>query len=88
MDAQKNARGLKEAIHIAKSLEGQEALPEEISHLLVEGFQDNIFMKRLMNAIDEKTAIDILGDMYERYYNIYDGDAELIKKEAVGRLVA
>lgn len=88
LDAETNANGLKEAIKIAKGQKGQEILPEEISHLLVEGFQNNIFMQRLMNAMDEQTVMDILGGQYDQYESEYDGDEILLKKEAIGRLVA
>lgn len=88
LKAIENANGLKQVIHVAKGYQGELVMPEEISHLLVEGFQNNVFMQRLMNVMDEGTIIDILGDQYQQYYDEYNGDQTLLKKEAVARLVA
>lgn len=88
VDAETNADGLKQAIRVSKDIEGQKAIPEEVSHLLVEGFQDNIFMKRLMYQMTPDIVIDILGDEYDQYSKEYDYDETMLKKEAVGKLVA
>ena len=87
-NAERNADGLIQAINIAKGLRGQQALPEEIAHLLVEGFQNNPFMQRLMGQMDKQTVMDILGEQYDDYAKEYKNDEDLLKKEAVGRLVA
>lgn len=88
MNAEVNADGLREVISIAKGKRGQKALPEEIAHLLVEGFQGNPFMQRLMNQMTDDVIQDILGVDYEEYKKEYNDNEDDLKKEAVGRLVA
>ena len=88
LDAETNADGLKEVIKIAKGKSGQRVMPEEISHLLVEGFQNNPFMQRLMNQMNNDIVRDILGGQYDQYYDEYSGNETKLKKEAIGRLVA
>lgn len=87
--AQLTADGMVEIIRIAKGIAGEEALPEEFSHLVLEALQDNAVVQRLHNAIrDHNLAPIILGEDYDRYVSEYNNDSEMLVNEAMGTLVA
>lgn len=87
--AQLTASGMAEIIRIAKGIAGEEALPEEFSHLVLEALQDNTIVQRLRNTIKENNlAPAILGDDYATYTSLYENDEDRIVNEAMGTLVA
>lgn len=86
-DAVKNTEGLIEAIKISKGQQGQEAIPEEVSHLLAAGLYNHPLVKRLYNAMTYEVVQEILGEDFEVYKNKYNSE-ERLKEEAVGRLIA
>lgn len=87
--AQLTASGMYEIIRLAKDQAGEDALPEEFSHLILEALKDNSIVQRLHNTIaDNNLAQAILGEDYERYVELYDNDAEKLATEAMGTLVA
>ena len=89
LNAEENANSLKTAIRIAKSQEGQEALPEEFSHLLVAGFRRNPFMQRLLTVLHNDGVVEeILGDDFDAYNDKYNGDRDLLADEAAARIIA
>lgn len=89
MNAETNASGLKTVIQIAKGLVGKQALPEEISHLLIEGMQKHPLITRLLTALQTNQALtkEILGDEYDAYAEKYNSNLKLAK-EAAARLLA
>ena len=80
--------GLFNIIQIAKGLRGEEALPEEFSHLMIEGLINHPLVQRLLNTLDDAQIREILGDNYERYVEQYGNDGLKMKKEAAGKLLA
>ena len=61
-------------------------LPEEAAHFFVELLGDNHpLVKSMMRDITSK---QIYTDTYNEYNEVYNGDVEKIKKEAVGKLIA
>lgn len=80
--------GLISIINIAKGQRGEEALPEEFSHLMIEGLINHPLVQRLLNTLDDAQIQEILGDSYDRYSQMYDGDGLKLKKEAAGKLLA
>lgn len=80
--------GLISIINIAKGQRGEEALPEEFSHLMIEGLINHPLVQRLLNTLDDAQIQEILGDSYDRYSQKYDGDGLKLKKEAAGKLLA
>jgi len=80
--------GLLQIIQIAKGELGEEALPEEFSHLIIEGLITNPLVQRLLRTIDEDVLHEVLGGKYEDYYNEYNGDTMRLKKEAAGQMLA
>ena len=90
-NAMSNAEGLKTAIKISQGIQGQIALPEEFSHMLVEGFRNHPLMYRLLESLknNQEAVKAILGEqLYEQYHSKYNGDQEMLYKEAVARLIA
>lgn len=80
--------GLITVISIAKGEVGEDALPEEFSHLIIEGLQAHPLVQRLLSSLSDEQIHEILADSYDSYYQQYDGDAMKMKKEAAGKLLA
>lgn len=87
--ALKVSEGLKEVIRIAKGLKGQKALPEEFAHFAVEAIGEVPLKSRILNVLKNEEVIKrILGDTYDRYYKLYNGNLDLLASEVLGKLVA
>lgn len=80
--------GLIQIIQIANGERGEEALPEEFSHLIIEGLISTPLVQRLLNTITSEQIEQVLGEQYEDYYKQYNGDALKLKKEVAGKLLA
>jgi hypothetical protein len=80
--------GLINIIQIAKGQRGEDALPEEFSHLMIEGLINHPLVQRLLNSLNDAQVQEILGDSYERYVQTYNNDTLKLKKEAAGKLLA
>ena len=80
--------GLLNIISIARGERGEDALPEEFSHLMIEGLINHPLVQRLLNTLTDEQIQEILGDSYEKYYETYNGDNLKLKKEAAGKLLA
>ena len=80
--------GLINIINIAKGQRGEEALPEEFSHLMIEGLINHPLVQRLLNTLNDTQIQEILGDSYDKYSQMYNGDGLKLKKEAAGKLLA
>lgn len=80
--------GLVEIIRIAKGIRGEEALPEEFAHLIIEGLQNHPLVQRLFDTLTEEQVREIIGINYADYYEKYDGDPIKLQKEAAGKLLA
>lgn len=80
--------GLRIAIKVAKGELGEEAFPEEVSHLLIAGLTKEPLVNRLLNSLNSREVVkEILGEEYENYNNKYSGDLELLKQEAAAKLL-
>lgn len=83
------ATGLKEVIRIAKGEKGQIALAEEWGHFVVDTVTNTILRDRMLNSLrNEEVLQRILGSSYDRYYEVYNGDIDLMAKEALGKMMA
>ena len=80
--------GLLNIISIAKGQRGEDALPEEFSHLMIEGLINHPLVQRLLASLNDTQVQEILGDEYEEYAQMYDNDGVKLKKEAAGKLLA
>lgn len=83
------ATGLKEVIRIAKGEKGQTALAEEWGHFVVDTVTNTLLRDRMLNSLrNEEILQRILGSSYDRYYEVYNGDIDLMAKEALGKMMA
>lgn len=90
-DQAKNAaEGIVEMIRLADGMRGERALPEEFAHFALEAMgNDNPLVTRLLNFISSNNlAREIIGDDYEAYSELYEGDEVKLAKEAAGKLLA
>lgn len=79
--------GLITVIKIAKGELGEQALPEEFSHLIIEGLQNHPLVKRLLASITDEQIHEILGDQYDDYITQYNGDMDKMIKEVAGKML-
>lgn len=83
------ATGLKEVIRIAKGEKGQAALAEEWGHFVVDAIKDSPLRDRMLNSLKNEEVLQrVLGSDYDRYYDVYKGDMDLLAKEALGKMMA
>lgn len=88
INAQKTADGLQTVIKIAKGQMGQDALPEEFSHFIIEALSGEPLIKRVLNLLSDRAVIEsVLGDSYSFYEKAYKGQLSLLQKEAAGKLL-
>lgn len=77
------ANGIATIIKIAQGQRGEEALPEEFAHFIVESLQDKPAIQRLLKMMsDRQLAISVIGD--DAYADASDNE---LSHEAVARLV-
>ena len=83
------ANGLIEMIRLAEGVEGEKALPEEFAHFAIEAMGDSSLINRLLNNLSTTGVIqEVLGDEYETYNTLYNGDTAKLAKEVAGKLLA
>ena len=88
-NARKNAEGLISIIQLSRDKFGEESLPEEFSHLMIEGLINHPLVKRLVDSFNNNEVIkQILGNSYESYVEKYNGNQRLLQKEAAGKLLS
>lgn len=90
LSAEKNADNLISIIKLSKGITGQLALAEEFSHFILEGTKSSPLTTRLINALmaNDDAVRNILGEDYDKYYELYNGDDNLLAREAAAKLVA
>lgn len=84
------AKDFTSIIRVANNLEGAEAISEEFAHLVVGIFRDKPLIQRSINTLvnREDVITKVLGeDLFNEYYELYNGNIELIAEEAVGHLL-
>lgn len=90
MDAAINAAtGLKEVIKIAKDDRGEAALPEEWGHFVVEAVKDSPLRDRMLATLNNEEVLQrVLGSEYDSYMEAYNGNMDLMAREALGKMMA
>lgn len=87
--AERAAEGLKEVIRIAKGERGQTALAEEWGHFVVEAVTETPLKDRILSTLkNDEVLRRVLGEEYDRYNEVYEGDIDLLAKEALGKMMA
>lgn len=75
-------------IRLAKGQRGADALSEEFSHVIIESTLNNNVVARFINSINEQTIQEQLGDQYDSYYELYDGNIDILKREVAAKILA
>lgn len=81
--------GTDNIIMVSNSMEGVQAIGEELSHLIVGTKRINPLVQRLLNNIRDNEAVlrTILGDKYEAEIEAQEGDMNKVAEEALGQLL-
>lgn len=86
--ATKTADGLLTVIRIAEGQIGEDALPEEFSHLMIAGMKDNPLVQRLLNMMKQEGVVEsVLGSEYQAYLDEYGNDIDRLAEEAAGKVL-
>ena len=83
----KTVDGLRTIIKIANGQRGDDAFPEEFAHFIIEGLRNDPFVQRLLKTITPETVQQVLGDAYSSYDKLYNGDEDLLKREAAAKIL-
>ena len=89
--AETNANNLKTVIQIAKGERGEDAFPEEFSHLIIAGLKNNTMIDRLKSFTTTEIVREVLGPQYEQYREEYKDSNTLeadLQEEAMGKMLA
>ncbi len=76
-------------IKVANNIEGEGALSEEYSHLIIGIFRKEPLVRRSIAVLENNPdAIrQILEDEYDRYVNFHEGNMSLVAEEALGHVL-
>ena len=85
--AETTAEGLRKVVEIVHGIRGEEALPEEFSHIIIEGIRYSPLTTRLLNLMSDDVVHEILGSNYNIYEQMYDGDFSIMQREAAAQLL-
>ena len=90
--ADQNANTLRTVIDVANNKEGTEALPEEVSHLILAGLRDHALKQRIDKIFTDDLVRAVLGEDYNRYRELYKNGnmpvSERLREEAEGKILA
>lgn len=83
------AKDFSSLIRVANNMEGAGALSEEFSHLLIGIFREEPLITRAIEVLsnNEDALEDILKNEYQKYFDFYDGDLNLVAEEALGHIL-
>ena len=87
LNTETTADNLRKVIRIVHGEEGENAIPEEFSHLVIEGMKNTPLVGRLINTVTNELAVEVLGDSYDRYYKLYNGDLNIVRREAAAHIL-
>jgi hypothetical protein len=62
-----------------------DTLPEEAAHFYVELLAEDTILQKMMKDI---VNLPIYDEVFKDYYEVYKGDEEKLKKEAIGKMIA
>lgn len=86
--ASRTADGLLSVITLDSTSMGDNSFVEEFSHVMIAGLKRHPIVLRLLSQLNEEVIQSILGDKYNAYNNLYDGNMDMLKEEAAGQLLA
>lgn len=75
-------------IYVAQDKADATTLPEEVAHFALEMLKDGPIASRIYNILKTNDYYrEVLGEDYSSYNEIYNGDIDLLVKEAAGKLL-
>lgn len=81
----KEGEGIAELIRVANGSKGEEILPEEFAHFIIEALENEPVVSRLLNLMSNRAlAEEVLGDSYSPYETLTDN---ALAHEAAARLL-
>lgn len=87
--AKRTAEGLVEIIRLAEGTIGKAVLPEEFAHFILKALGKQPLADRFIKLIHTNgLASEILGESYQEYSELYNGDEAKLAEEAAGQLLA
>lgn len=82
------ATGFAGLMQVANNLEGSTAISEEFSHFVIGVYRNTPLVYRTINLLkNENNARQVLGDQYDRVYENYGGNMDMIAEEAAGHVL-
>lgn len=79
---------IKNTIKINQNKADITTLPEELSHHITIAMEDSVLVNRAINLTKKLGIENILEDEYEQYKVVYNGNKDLLAKEALGKLIS
>lgn len=85
--SEKSSDGLIKLIKLSRGIKGEQALPEEYAHFVIDSMSNDVFIKRSLSALENNDELikEILGQDYSSYAEIYNHDQMV--REALGKLL-
>jgi len=86
---EQTATGLRAIIKLAEGKAGNLAFTEEAAHFIIDSLKHNNLpiYNRLYDALSDMDIREILGVEYGAYSEKYNGNTDLLRKEAMGKLL-
>jgi hypothetical protein len=76
-------------VRYSKGKLGEETLAEETFHFLTTAYKNQSLVKRLSNLIEKNDYYkEVLGDEFNQYNELYNGNKDMLVKEAIDKLLA
>lgn len=86
--AQELANGMLQLIRLADGMKGEQALPEEFAHLVLDMMRETDPLVQRLIASSFEIAPKVLGEDYQTYVEQYGEDTDRLSREVAGQLVA
>ena len=75
-------------IRVANNMEGNLAISEEFSHIIIGIYRNKPLVQRAINYLkNPDAAAEVLGDKFDAYLEQYNGDMDRVAEEAVGHML-
>lgn len=81
-------KDLKGLIQVSKESTDDLTLSEELSHAIIDGFENLPVLQNILRLVKSEGYAKFLGDNVEAYEKMYNGNKELLIKEAAGKALS
>lgn len=74
-------------MRVANNMEGFGAISEEFAHIIIGVYNDQPLVQRGINYFkNERAARQVLGDDFDKVYEFYNGNMDMVAEEAAGHV--